>query len=362
MKRSGTAALLVGALFLTGCTVLPGMRNDVDNRSSGDIDIVPINSELVASERKRLAGAQVEVSQTLQALSAGSGYEYRVGPGDILNIIVWDHPELTNPTGQSSDLTAAGRLVNQDGTMFYPNVGVFPVAGRTTLDIRAHLTRELARVIRDPQVDVKVAAFRSQKVYVTGEVAQPGVMVLDDQPKSILDAINERGGMSENADRRRITLSREGQTYPLDLQALYARGDQRSNILLKAGDVVHVGDALAEKVFLLGELTREQAIPIQRGRMSLAEALSTAGGLQTTSANPRAVFVFRAPELADERPKVYAMDLTRGDSLLLAEQFSLQSRDVVYVGSTDFARYNRVIGQLLPTVSTIFQLDRLIND
>ena len=83
------------------------------------------------------------------------------------------------------------------------------------------------------------------------------------------------------------------------------------------------------------------------------------------------IFVFRSgvqpgvSRLCDCEPEealVFGLDLSRADGILLAERFELQPRDVVYVSSTDFARYNRVVNQILPTVSTLFQLDRLVTD
>lgn len=365
MKHLLKLALIGAAAFQSACSIMPGMRNDVDNGSADEVEIVSITPQLIAEDiGRQRASDGAGLPEALQPVSAGAvGYQYRVGPGDVLTIIVWDHPELTMPMGQTGDPASAGRLIARDGTMFYPNVGTFQAAGKTLAEVRTHLTRELARVIREPQVDVRVAAYRSQRVYLTGQIAQPGVIFLDDEPKGILDAINERGGLTPTANRTSVTLSRGGESYALDLAALYARGQQGFNVMLKPGDVIHVGDAAGQKVFMLGELNREQTLPIVDGRMSLAEALSTAGGLQTTSANPRAIFVFRAPVSADApKPRVYAMDLTRADSLILAEQFSLQPRDVVYVASTDFSKYNRVIGQLLPTISSVFQIDRLTSD
>lgn len=365
MKIMGVGAGLVSLAFLAGCSVTPGMRNDIDDGStSANIEIVPITAQLVADSRVQQVAVDVGgLPAPLKSVSEGAdSYEYRVGPGDVLSIIVWDHPELTNPFGQLGDPTASGSLVARDGSMFYPNVGVFQAQGKTLAEVREYLAKNLARVIRDPQVDVKVAQFRSQRIYVTGEVVQPGVLFLDEQPKGVLDAINERGGLAATANRSRATLARDGRIYDVDLGALYARGVHAFNALLQAGDVLNVPDVSREKVFLLGELNLQQAIPMQRSQMSLAEALSTGGGLQTASANPRALFVFRAPaaDAAPEtQPKVYSMDLTQPESLLLAEQFALRSRDIIYVGSTDFAKYNRVINQLLPTISAVFQIDRL---
>lgn len=366
MKRAMLVALLGFSMVQAGCSVLPGMRNDVDNGSAEPtVAIKPITPGLINELRAKDASArQLAVPAALQPMSAAaSSYSYKIGPGDVLNIVVWDHPELTNPSGQQNDSASSGRLVGPDGAMFYPNVGVFQAAGKTTGEIRSMLAKELSRVIREPQVDVRVASYRSQRVYLTGEVTQPGVVFLDDVPKGVLDLINERGGFNANANRSRATLTRDGITYALDIDALYSNAKPEFNLMVQAGDLIHVGDVVDEKVFVMGEIDREGVVPMQRGRMTLTEALTTAGGVSAGTGNPKALFVFRGEPMGVDGnarpPSVFALDLTRADGLLLAESFQLKSRDVVYVASTDFAKYNRLISLMLPTITAIFQIDRL---
>ncbi|WP_421717898.1 polysaccharide biosynthesis/export family protein [Algiphilus sp.] len=369
----------VAALLLSGCTILPGLNvnpaSDADQRQASlPYTLLQITPSVIAELEERAAErARLPLEGGLQPVEQvrSQGYDYRVGPGDVLNVVVWEHPELTNPGNELRDTQSAGRLVGPDGVMFYPYVGSFQAAGMTLAEIRNFIAENLQRVIRTPQVDVRILEYRSQRVFVTGEVQQPGVSVIDDTPRGILDLINEHGGLTELASQRIAVLSRNQESHLVNLHALHARGNTQFNVAVQAGDVLHIPDNSADKVFVLGEVGQQGSVPIDRHYMSLTEAIAGAEGMDVLSADDASVFVFRSgvqpgvSRLCDCEPEealVFGLDLSRADGILLAERFELQPRDVVYVSSTDFARYNRVVNQILPTVSTLFQLDRLVTD
>ena len=130
---------------------------------------------------------------------------YQIGPYDILNIIVWNHPELTTPTTQLSDPEESGLLVDEQGYIFFPFAGKVKVSGLALDQAREALEDKLKEYIRDPQLSVRVISFRSQQVQVIGEVVKPGIVPITDKPMSIMQAINASGGVnSVTANTRQI--------------------------------------------------------------------------------------------------------------------------------------------------------------
>lgn len=325
----------------------PGEKSDDPNEPA----LVPITPELVqrlARERRETAsGAKQD-----PLASTSTVYQYRVGPYDVLSVTVWDHPELTIPAGEFRSAEAVGHVVATDGTIFYPHAGIIEVAGKTLREIRELLSMRLSRVVRNPQLDVRVAAFRSQKVQVTGEVMGAATLPITDVPLRVLDAIGLAKGFSPEADPSNVVLTRAGKTYMLDLQALNERGDTSQNWLLQDGDVLHVPDRSLNKVFVLGEVKRPSSRLMVKGRLTLADAIGDSEGFDQTSSDPSRIYVIRG---VMSRPVVYKLDARDPAALLLAVQFPLQPHDVIFVSAHDLTRWNRIVTQILPTIQGLWQ-------
>jgi polysaccharide export outer membrane protein len=267
-------------------------------------------------------------------------------------VVVWDHPELTSPTGQFRGPEDNGLIVYSDGTIFYPYVGYLPVAGKTVIEVQQDLTVKLRRSIKDPQVAVRVAAFRGKRVEVTGEVKAPQTVNISDVPMRVSDAVVKAGGFVPESNPANVTLLREGRAVSLDLMGYYEDGDVKQNWLLLDGDVVHVGHAARSAVYVFGEVKKMGTRPMYRGRLTLAQALGDSEGFDFTTMRP-AVYVFR--ETQPGRPDVYRLDVSSADSLVLAAQFPLRPRDVVFVATNGLATFNRVVSQIAPFVNMIWQ-------
>jgi polysaccharide export outer membrane protein len=339
-------------ILLSGCA--PGMSM-VSAPETPNVKIVPITPRLIYDQQvnaqRKINGTAIE-KRSKDLLD----YQYKIGPYDVLSIIVWDHPELTIPAGEFRSAEAAGHLVAENGTIFYPYVGAVQVAGKTVAEVRKMLTKLISRTITRPQLDVRVAAFRSQKAYVVGEVATPGLQPITDSPLTVVEAINNAGGVTENADMLNVTLSRDGVIYDINLQAMYEMGDTSQNFILENGDILQVPDTNLQKVFVLGEVASPSSYLMHKGRMTLSEALSDAGGVDRISSNPAKVFVIRG---GAKTPEIFHLDAESPEALILGDQFKLRPRDVVYVETAGVTSWNRVISQLLPTTQLLENLSTI---
>jgi polysaccharide export outer membrane protein len=317
------------------------------------VDITPALLVTQAEERARTATGRAGDP----AASVAERYQYRVAPFDVLSVIVWDHPELTIPAGEFRAPEMTGNTVQADGTMFYPHVGVVEVAGKTLPEVRALLTSKLTRFVENPQLDVRVASFRGKRVQVTGEVVQPATLPITDVPLRVQDAIAQARGLGPNAWPRGVSLTRGGRVQRLDMQALYDEGDVSQNWLLQDGDVLHVPSREENKVFVLGEVRKPSSKVMAKGRMSLAEAIGDAEGLDPVASSGE-VYVFRGRY---DAPQVYRLEASKVDALLLAVQFQLAPQDVVFVSPYKLTSWNRVMTQLLPTIQGLWQTADLPN-
>jgi len=242
--------ILISLMLLSGCTFIPGMENPDINRmhkkqqhpeAQMTPNLIPVTPSLVASRHT-------------------AHYVYRVAPSDVLFIDVWQHPELTpqplvRQTTRDESLPRSageqGHLVSFDGRLYFPLIGRIKVSGKSTEEIRHLLVSKLKKYIKHPEINVRVADYRGQKIYVLGEVKKPGVMALNDQPLSVTDAIALAGGIDSSAADPSHIYVIHGHSHQPDVYWLNAKTPDAmllaENFILSRGDIVFVSSAAAAR-------------------------------------------------------------------------------------------------------------------
>ena len=346
--------------LLAGCALAPGGDLEVPSgahvQSQADYDasirnvnFIRINPALIDHLARPVRVTQRNPRLERQLRS----YQYRIGVGDVLNVTVWEQPELTIPAGGQRSATEAGSRVNSNGTIYYPFAGTIYVAGKTVQSIRRILANRLKGSIVQPKIDVNVAAFRSKRVYVTGELNKPGAVPITDVPLTLLDALNAAGGVLADADLQDVSVSRGKERRHIDVEALLHHGDMRQNLLLLNGDVINVARNDKRRVFVMGEVIKPGVVPMKRNGLTLADALGAAKGINEKLANASGIFVIRRSADPAKTADVYQLDAKNMTAMVLAAQFPLKQADVIYVTAAPVARWNRLVMQILPTITSV---------
>ncbi|MFM0591929.1 polysaccharide biosynthesis/export family protein [Paraburkholderia dilworthii] len=302
----------------------------------------------IRSEAERLGDASASAL-------LGRGQAYTIGAGDVLQITVWDHPELAAALGAQPPANARafdpapGFVVDDTGYLRFPFVGNIHVEGMKVDQVQTRLATELGKSFHDPQVTVRIASFRAKQVYVDGEVRTPGAQSINDIPTTLYDAIGHAGGFNPAADQSRITLTRNGQSYPINFTGMLQRGLNPSTIMLRPGDLIRVSAREDNGVFVLGEVTKPvTALPLRNGQLTLSDALSQAGSISSATADAAQLYVIRG---RGKDARVFHLDAASPVSMILANQFELQPKDIVYVDGNGLVRFSRVLSLLLPGIN-----------
>lgn len=196
--------------------------------------LVPMARALgVGSLALALAGcAGMGAYPAAPVIASTPDYNYIVGPGDMLNIIVWRSPELSLSVP-----------VRPDGQVSTPLVDGLLAQGKTSTEIARDIEKELSKYVRDPVVTVIVMGFvgpYSEQIRVVGEAAKPQFLSYK-QKMTVLDVLIAAGGLTDFADGNRATLVRAAENnkrYTVRLDDLIRRGDIDANVDVLPGDIL----------------------------------------------------------------------------------------------------------------------------
>ena len=162
----------------------------------------------------------------------GNAVRYEVQPSDVLEVSVWREEELTKQV-----------IVRPDGAFSFPIVGEINAVGKTVEELRLELVQALRRIIPDVVVTVSVLEIKGNKVYVIGQVNQPGEFIVNPRV-DVIQALSLAGGTTAFASPSEIFVLRrdngQQKRLPFNFEAVQRGRDLEQNVLLRSGDVVVV--------------------------------------------------------------------------------------------------------------------------
>jgi polysaccharide export outer membrane protein len=216
---------------------------------------------------------------------------------------------------------------------------------------------------------VRVTRNATANVTVVGEVGQSVRMPLTAKGERLLDALAAAGGVRQPVGKTTIQLSRAGKVVAMPLEAIIA--DPAQNIVLQPGDVITANFQPLSFV-ALGATGKNEEIPFEAQGITLSQALGRIGGLQDARADAQGVFIFRfedpavfpdggkdLPQTPEGKvPVVYRADLKNPVTFLIAQNFPVKNKDVLYVSNAPSTELQKFLNIL---ISSIFSLNSLVN-
>ena len=363
-------ALTIVAI-LGGCSTLPrdgpsgraverGAAIDADGADYAIVNLDYAAAERVRALPRRYLGSLAEASSTAPVDV--------IGVGDQLLIAIFEPSGALFGGGAARESVRSGNqslppvIVDRSGNVSVPFGGAVRVTGMTTTDAAAAIRRALTGRVGNPQVSVNLAENASNTVTVLGEVKQPGRAPLSVNADTLLDVIAAAGGASRPAQDIRVEVRRGDQTYSAPLTSVTT--DFAENIRLQRADQINlVHTPRRFSTFgALGAVTRQD---MPAGTLTLAGALSMAGGLNDGAANARSVLIFRfeRPEVAQALgltqpatpqgvPVVYRLNLEEAAGFFTASSFEIQPEDIVYAPRAASAELRKFF-ELVQSVSRV---------
>jgi polysaccharide biosynthesis/export protein len=271
--------------------------------------------------------------------------DYRLGPGDLIEVTVFGVANFTHSLRISSA-----------GTIKLPLLDVIKASGLTPAELEAQLASSLgSELIRNPQVSVFVREYRSQPVFVLGAVRSPGQYQVSLQ-LGIVDILTMAGGPAPNAGDEAIIQRRSPTGGPtemikIDLRALLEQGDLSLNVRVRGGDVINIQERPNRSVFILGEVNRAGAYQLPaKQELRVTQAFAWAGGPMKTAQMNKGSLVRYDGTGKREEIAVNFEDILKGKK----EDFVVQANDIIFVpGSTMKSLGYSLLGMLPNTLTSL---------
>ncbi len=342
---------------MSGCAMLPGLQSyDIpesgvyETDQGSKVNVVPLNNQTIKSIS---ATTDTTGSEDIAALFAYRPNTYHLTSGDTLKLSFWYYPELS-PLSPTSD---TGYRIDQAGKLNLPLVGTYQAKGKTLSQVRTELRKLYSNYLRQPDLNIEVIAYQGFGYTIQGQVAKAGQFYFNDKPINFYTALGEAGGLTPLGSLTSIDLYRSGRVYNINSLNLEDRGLSLQQLYLKPNDTIFINAKDDQKIYVMGESGKNQALTIRDRGMTLADVLGESQGISPTTASATRIYVLRSSPQHDLN--MYHLDLLQIGNFALANNFAMQKNDIIYIDSTGLARWQRIVNQILPFSAGLNNVQRL---
>lgn len=381
-------ALMLSAA-LAGCNTLgssgpsgASVRGAASEKVNGaDIRVVELTDEVA---RALLVNARHP--GFLETFGDGQPVGIVIGQGDVLDVSIWEAPPaaLFGMLGGAATVVDATSLetakktdmpqqmIDSSGMLSLPFVGTIRAAGKTPRQLEAEIAGRLRGIANKPQVSVGLLRNANSNVTVVGKVATSGRVPLTPRGERLLDVLAVSGGVTERLERTTIQITRAASVVSMPVEAVIR--DPRQNIRLQPDDVV---TAIYQPYSFtaLGAVGAPSEVDFEATGISLAQALGRIGGLQDNRADVKGAFVFRLEDPANldpatvasaqltpdgKLPVIYRVNLSDPRTFFLAQNFTMQNKDILYVSNAPGVDLQKFVGIISQTAFSIIGISNAV--
>ena len=345
--------LFILILFLlNNCTILPGINKSPNKKNPNKklqpseysindvkINIIKIN-ELSDEEINKYSKNQIndlvnEVKNYSEVYDYK--YEYILGVSDAISI------DLTD----TDDLDGVYKI-DQAGMIDLPFIGKIKLDELTLNEAQNLLLQIIKNFYKNPDLQVGIEEFNSNKVYIVGAVRNQTTISLNEQPLSLIEAAIEANFNPSAEDKLFGTsglLRREGKVYKINLINTFKNKDEKENFYLKKNDVIFI-DKNSNSIHVFGEVSQPGTYYPDMN-YSLTELVSSVGINQLT-ANAKKIYVIREKFESFLEVDVFQLDIRNPVNLIAGQKFTIKKGDIIFIPTAEITKWNRTISLLVP--------------
>ncbi|PZX28554.1 polysaccharide export outer membrane protein [Rhodobacter capsulatus] len=330
----------------------------------GDAFVVTVDDHVA-----RATAVQPALGFSSSFQTAGVVGSDTINPGDTLQLTIWENVDdglLAQEGATATQLTEV--QVDGAGYIFVPYAGKIKAAGNSPDALRKIITEKLDAQTPDPQVLITRTAGDGSTVSVMGSVGGQGVYAIERPTRTLSSMIARAGGVTIKPEITKITIKRGGKQGTVWLTDLYK--NPKMDIALRSGDVILVEED-TRAFTSLGATGAQARVPFETQTLSALEAIATVGGLSSSTADPKGVFVFRNEpaeiarvvlgrnDLVGDQRMVYVLNLTEPNGMFLARDFVIRDGDTVYVTEAPFVQWQKSLSALTGSATAANSLDNV---